>query len=103
MGHDDGDPPVGGFGATQLRPVDGKACGKTHPIFERLMADNVSLDSRIVDRRRLERDGARENATVDLRQRNVHRQIARHQPLRRCLPLRPRRAGEDHLQHRRAC
>ncbi|MNL41023.1 hypothetical protein D3C87_1634100 [compost metagenome] len=65
------------------------------------MPDDIGFHLGIVNRGRLEGDGTGKNTAINLGQRDIHRQITRHQPLRRGLPLRPRRSRKDHLQHRR--
>ena len=62
------------------------------------MRHDVRLGQRIPVARRLEGDGPAEHAPVHFRQGDIHRQIARREPLRRGLPGLARAARQHRLQ-----
>ena len=101
VGKHDGDV----FLASRLAPQPHPACrqirDERHPVRHRLMRDDIALGRRVPGACALERHGARQDPPVDLRQRDIHREVARIQPLRRCLPDLFRRTRQHHLDHRR--
>ena len=65
------------------------------------MRDPRELEPLAAPRFLLERNGAGENAPVDLRQDDIHGEIGGGEAARRGGPLLLRRAGQHDLQHRR--
>ena len=100
VGEHDGDPPLGRRRPPESNPVGRELRHEFDPVRLRLVGDDVGLGQRVAPRDALERHGAADNAPVDLRQRDVHRDIARRQSLRAVAPGGGIAAGEDHLQHR---
>ena len=90
VGKDDGDPPLGGRRPPQPHPVGSEFGDEGDPVRFRLVGDDIRLGERIAPRHALERDGAADDASVHFRQRHVHRDVARRQPLQ-CRRARRRR------------
>ena len=81
---------AGGLRA-QPRPVARQIGDEGDAVGDRPIADEIGLGLGIAAERRLERDGARQDAAVDLGQRHVHREIARAEAARAAAPRSPRR------------
>ena len=100
VGEHDRDPPLGRRLGAQPRPVAREVGDKGDAVGDRAIADEVGLGLGVAAERRLERDGAAEDAAVDLGQRDVHRQVAWPQPLRAGAPVFLVAAREDDLEDR---
>ena len=102
IGEHDGDPAPARRGAAQACPGGREGGDELHAVGHGFGGDDRTLRARVPRGFGLERDGAREQAPVDLRQGHVHGDVARGQALGAGAPRRFRRAGEYGLQHRRA-
>lgn len=85
----------------QPAPAPAQLGDERDPLVVRLVAHDVDLGVRAAVREPLEAHRARDDAAVDLGQRDVHRDVARVQAVRIGEPRVAIAAREDHLQHRR--
>ena len=76
--------------------------GELHPVGARRIRHHRAFGQRVEPGLGLERHRAGEDASIDLGQRHVHRDVARGEPLRPARPARLVVAREHHLQHRPA-
>ena len=102
IGENDRDLALPRLSAPEPRPVGRQPRDEGHATMIRGVSDDIGLDRLVVARGRLETDGAGEHPSVHFRQRHIHRQIARVEPLRRGFPDRATDGREDRLKHRRA-
>ena len=79
-------------GARQIR-------GELHPVGARRIRHHRAFGQRVEPGLGLERHRAGEDASIDLGQRHVHRDVARGQPLRPARPALLVTAREHHLKH----
>ncbi len=100
VGQHDGDAALGRRLRAQPRPVARKVGDEGHPVGDRAVADEVGFGLGVAAERLLERDGARQDAAVDLGQGDVHRQVAGAEAARAVAPRRLVAAGKHDLQHR---
>ena len=100
VGEHEGDAPFGRRRAPQPNPVGRELGHELDPIGLRFVADDVGFGQRVAPGDALERDGARDDASVHLRQCHVHRDVAGGKALRAVAPGARVAAGENHLQHR---
>ncbi len=100
VGEHDRDPPLGHRRGAEARPGRCKRGGEGNPVLRRGEADDIALGRRIEAPARLERDGPAQHAAIELRQGDVHRQIARRQPACAGPPGRFAAAREHHLEDR---
>ena len=100
VGEDHRDPALGRRLVPQPRPVAREIGDKGDAVGDRPVADEIGLGLGVAAERRLKRHGARQDAAVDLRQRHIHRQVARGEAARARAPACFVAAGEHHLQHR---
>ena len=100
VGKDDGDAPFRRqFG--NRSPVPRQASDEAEAVGDRLRSDDVALGPLVPLPCRLERDGPREDAPIELGQGHVHRQVAPTQSPSGLAPHLLGRTGERHLQHGR--
>ena len=84
----------------QLCPTRRKLGDICDAVGLRPVAHRPALGERIEFTRLLERDCARDDPPVDLRQHNVHREVGRREPARRMRPRLFRDPRKGHLDHR---
>ncbi len=80
--HDERNPPALRRHLPEPRPVGGKRCHIVHAPGIRLAGNDIGLDRSVVTRRRFEGYGARQHPAIHLRQRDIHAEITRREPLR---------------------
>ena len=98
----DPDPPLGGRGAGEVDPRAREPGGERDPVAPRDVRHDRALGPGIEPGLGLERDRAREDPPVHLGERDVHRDVARGEPLGAALPVLLAPAREHHLEHRPA-
>ena len=84
----------------QPRPIAREIGDKRDTVSHRLVADEIGLGLGIAAEGRLERHRPRENAPVDLRKRDIHREVPRTESSRSGTPALLVAAGKDYLQNR---
>ena len=87
--------------AAKARPAASKLGDELDAVGERPMPDRGEFGPGVARARRLEGNGAGENASVDFRQRDMHRKIRRPEPALRGAPGVEAHAREHDLQDRR--
>ncbi|MCY1350912.1 hypothetical protein D9M69_371580 [compost metagenome] len=100
VGQHQGDALVGIGLARQLAPAPRQLGDEVHALDMRQVADHVALAALAAPGQALEADGTGDDAAVQLRQGDVHGQVARPQPLRVVAPERFVVQRADGLQHR---
>ena len=98
----DGDPPLGGRGGGEVDPRPREVRGERHPVAPRDVGHDRALGALVEPGLRLERHRAGEDPPVHLGERDVHRDVARGEPLRPALPVLLAPPREHHLEHRPA-
>ena len=98
----DGDPPLGGRGGGEVDPRPREIRGERHPVATRDVGHDRAFGKRVEPGLRLERHRAGEDPPVHLGERDVHRDVARGEPLRPAFPVFLAPAREHHLEHRPA-
>ena len=98
----DGDPPLGGRGGGEVDPRPREVRGERHPVAPRDVGDDRALGALVEPGLRLERHRAGEDPPVHLGERDVHRDVARGEPLGPALPVLLAPPREHHLEHRPA-
>ncbi len=88
--------------AAEPRPCRREVGCEGDAVGQASMRDRRELRGAVAGARRLERDGARQNAPVDLGQRHMHCKIGGAEAARRGAPGVEPDPGEHHLKHRRA-
>ena len=100
VGKHERDPPLGGRQGAQPRPVGGEVGDERDAIGEHLRHDDAAFGQRIEALGRLEGHRAGEQPPVQLRQSDVHGEVARSEPSRVACPALQVHAGDDDLEDR---
>ena len=102
VGENDGDPAVPGRSATEARPSGSQPRGPGDAVGDRPMGHDTDLGFRKTWSGGLEGDGAGENASIDFRERHIHRDVAGGKAACAFMPLIEGFAREDGLEDRAA-
>ncbi|CUH39732.1 hypothetical protein JSE7799_02460 [Jannaschia seosinensis] len=94
------DAPPRGRGPAQVRPVGDQFGGEGDPVALRLPGGDRTLRGVVEEHLALEADGARQDAAVEFRQRDVHRDVAGRQPRQPVFPSPFGPARQDGLEDR---